>query len=148
MSFWGRELSWSNYTNAFPWSLHQTAIGDWSMVSCVLEYVSGSSVLKIHYEHPLQEVNGSYLFLYDLNIIDYISESHPSSTAHFTIRFETNLTDLYIYIALPNSAAGQWEPKNFTTAAEGSNKVVSVEMNSQYDVTLPGDLVVVFSNCG
>ena len=67
------ELNWSNFTEAYPDALHHTAIGDWAMISTVLENVTGSFVLRIHYEHPVQVINGSYVFLYDLNIADYLS---------------------------------------------------------------------------
>jgi hypothetical protein len=64
------ELDWSNY----PHDTHHTAIGDRSMIYCVIAPVSDYFVLKIHYEHPVQLINGSYLFLYDLNIREYLSD--------------------------------------------------------------------------
>jgi hypothetical protein len=138
----GHELEWSNYTQTYPDNLHRTTLGDWWMVSSVLENLSDSFLLQIHYEHPLERVNGSYVFLYDLNIVDYLSPQNPDSTAYFTVRFEGNFSDMHVYTAPPNSAASQWQPKTFASTTEG----LTVEMHSQYNSDLPGDLVVVFSD--
>jgi hypothetical protein len=141
-----RELGWSNYTQDNPLTLHHTAIGDWWMIYCVLDNVSDFFVLKIHYEHPLETVNGSYLFLYDLNISPYLSPENSSSTAYFTVRMETNTTNLHAYTASPDSSASDWKPLNFTTSKEGSTDVVAITMHSEYSVPLVGDLVVEFSD--
>jgi hypothetical protein len=145
-----QELTWSNYTQSSPEALHQTAVGNWWMIYSVLPNVSGFFTLKIHYEHPLEVVNGSYLFLYDLNISPYLSEQNKNSSAYFTVRMETNLTDLHAYTALPDSTASEWKPINCTTTTENSTKVVSIIMYSEYPgvsgKSLPGDLVVEFSS--
>jgi hypothetical protein len=137
-----RELAWSNYTQANPDSVHRTAIGDWWMVSSVLDNLSDSFLLQIHYEHPLERLNGSYVFLYDLNIADYLSTQSPDSTAYFTISFEGNVSNVNVYTAPVNSPPSQWQPKTFISTAEG----LTVEMYSQYGADLLGDFVVVFSN--
>jgi hypothetical protein len=62
------ELSWDNYTEIYPGFLHQTAIGDWPMINCTIYPIPEYFTLKIHYEHPILLINGSYTFLYDLNI--------------------------------------------------------------------------------
>lgn len=146
----GQELSWSNYTQSNPDALHQTAIGDWWMIYSVLPNVSGSFTLKIHYEHPLEKVNDSYLFLYDLNISPYLSEQNENSTAYFTVRIETNTTNLHAYTAPPDSVTSEWKPINYTTTTNGSTTIVSIPMYSEYPGVsgkpLPGDLVVEFSN--
>ena len=110
------ELSWSNYTQSNPGAMHHTAIGDWWMINSVLSNVSDFFVLKIHYEHRLEDVNGSYLFLYDLNITPYLSPQSTKSTAYFTI------------------------------TREGSIEIAAIQMRSEYDEPLFGDLVVVFSS--
>ena len=138
-----RELSWSNYTQSNPGALHHTAIGDWWMISSVLSNISDFFVLKIHYEHPLEVVNGSYLFLYDLNISPYLSPQNPNSTAYFTVNLETKTTELHAYTTETDA---QWNPINFTTTQEGSTSVVAIQMHSEYDKPLLGDLVVVFSD--
>ncbi len=141
-----KELSWMNYTEVYPDVLHQTAIGDWWMIHSVLSPVPDSFVLKIHYEHPLQMMNGSYLFLYDLNISPYLSEESSSSTAYFTFRMETNSTNLQAYTAKPESGwnLGEWQPISYTAVKEDSAEVISVQMHSSYYEELPGDLVIVF----
>jgi hypothetical protein len=141
----GAELDWFNYTEVFPGQLHKTAIGEWWMIAAVLEDVSDEFVLKIHYEHPLERVNGSFLFLYDLNILDYLSAESAESTAYFAVHFDTNITQVQAYTAPPNSTPDQWQPIAYTTANEGSTNIVSVEMHSKYNADLPGDLVIVFS---
>ena len=138
----GRELSWTNYTQDYPGALHHTAIGDWGMIYCVLNGVSDSLELKIHYEHPLEMVNGSYLFLYDLNISPYLSEQSNNSTCYFTIRMETNSTNLRAYTTATDS---QWNPINFTKTQEGTTNVISIAENSVYNQPLPGDFVVEFN---
>ena len=138
-----RELNWNNYTQSNPDALHHTAIGDWWMIYSVLGNVSGFFVLKIHYEHPLAMVNGSYLFLYDLNISPYLSPQSNNSTAYFTVRMETNTTNLHAYTTETDT---KWNPINYTTTIEGPTSVVSIQMDSEYDKPLLGDLVVVFSN--
>ncbi len=142
----GTELEWSNYTKTFPESLHRTAIGDWWMTYSVLENVSDSFLLQIHYEHPLERVNGSYILLYDLNIIDYLSTATPDSTAYFTFQFDSNVSNLQVYTAPVDSEASMWQPKDSSISSEGSFSVVSVEVHSVYAALLPGDLVVVFSD--
>ncbi len=140
------EIAWSNYTEADPLALHHTAIGDWWMIYAVLDNVSNFFVLKIHYEHPLEMVNGSFLFLYDLNISPYLSAENSSSTAYFTVHMDANATDLHVYAALPDSPASEWQPLNYTLSREGEVDVVAVTMQSEYSVPLVGDLVVEFSD--
>jgi len=138
----GQELSWTNYTQDYPEALHHTAIGDWGMISCMLVGVSDSFNLKIHYEHPLQKANGSYLFLYDLNISPYLSEQSNNSTCYYTLRMETNTTNLHAYTTATDS---QWNPINFTYTKEKATTVISVAEYSMYNQPLPGDFVVEFN---
>ena len=138
-----RELSWSNYTQSNPDALHHTAIGDWWMIYSVLGNVSGFFVLKIHYEHPLEVVNGSYLFLYDLNISPYLSPQSTNSTAYFTVRIEADTSDLHAYTTETDS---EWKPINYTATKEGSTQIIAIQMHSEYDKPLLGDLVVEFSD--
>lgn len=137
-----KELSWLNYTEAYPNELHHTAIGDWWMIYSVLTDVSDSLVLKIHYEHPLQMVNSSYLFLYDLNISPYLSEQSNNSTCYFTVRMEVNATNVQAYTTATDTA---WNRINFTTTKQGSMEIVSIPEYSQFGKVL-GDLVVEFND--
>jgi hypothetical protein len=145
----GAEVAWSNYTMAFPSELHKTAIGDWWMIFVPLT-LPETFTLTIHYEHPLEVVNGSrYLFLYDLNIITYLSPDYPESTCVYTVRTEGNFSDLAVYTAKPDSVPSQWQPLNYTTTQDGGIQVVTIIQRSTYEEAvgagLPGDLVVEFS---
>lgn len=137
-----RELSWTNYTQAYPDQLHHTAIGDWWMIYSVIGPVSNYFELKIHYQHPLQMVNGSYLFLYDLNISPYLSSQGSNSTCHYTIRMETNATNLHAYTTETDT---QWNPINYTVTQEGSTQIISVEEQSTYS-EMPGDFLFEFNS--
>jgi hypothetical protein len=138
----GKEVSWSNYTQSYPEALHHTAVGDWWMIYSTLENVSDYFELRIHYEHPLEMVNGSYLFLYDLNIDPYLSSQNNNSTAYFTIRMVTNFANLNAYTTETDT---QWHPMNYTSTKEGSTQIISIQMTSEYGKPLLGDLVVEFS---
>jgi hypothetical protein len=137
-----KELSWTNYTQTYPEQLHHTAIGDWWMIYSVLGNVSDFFELKIHYEHPLQSVNDSYLFLYDLNISPYLSTLSNNSKAFFTIQMQTNFTSLNVYSTKTDD---KLTPVNFTLKKNNSTEVVSVQMYSEFGKPLLGDLVVEFS---
>jgi len=138
----GKEMSWSNYTQIYPEALHHTAVGDWWMIYCNLENVSDYFELRIHYEHPLEVVNGSYLFLYDLNISPYLSSKSNTSTAYFTIQMQTNFTSLNVY---STETDYKWNPVNYTSIKEGSTHVIFIQIYSEYGKPLLGDLVVEFS---
>ncbi len=138
----GKEIGWSNYTQSYSETLHHTAIGDWWMIYGNLENVSDYFELRIHYEHPLEMVNGSYLFLYDLNISPYLSLESNNSTAYFTIYMETNFAGLNVY---STETDFKWNPVNFTLTENASSKVVLVQIYSEYGKPLLGDLVVEFS---
>ena len=136
------EVSWSNYTQSFPGALHHTAMGDWWMIYANLENVSDYFELKIHYEHPLEMINGSYLFLYDLNISPYLSSQSNNSTVYFTIQMQTKITSLNVYTTETDN---KWNPLNFTSTKNDSTEVVFLQMYSEYGKPLHGDLVVEFS---
>jgi hypothetical protein len=138
-----KEVHWSNYTDTNPEFTHKTAIGDWWMIQTTLTDISEFFVLKIHYEHPLQKVNASYIFLYDLNISPYLNPQIRESTANFTLQFYTNITNFKAYTALPETSADSWKPLNHNITNEGSK--ITIIMHSEYNKPLAGDLVVTFS---
>jgi hypothetical protein len=133
------ELGWSDY----PYDTHHTAIGDWNMIYCVIDPVFGQFVLKIHYEHPLERVNGSYIFLYDLNISPYLSPWSPNSTAQFTVRMEAKVSNLQAYTTETDNI---WNPIGFIENQEDTAQVITLQMFSEYDEPLAGDLVIMFSD--
>jgi hypothetical protein len=113
------------------------------MISCVVSPVSDNFLLTIHYEHPLEMVNGSYLFLYDLNISPYLSPLSNNSTAYFKVRLETADSNVRAYTTQTDSV---WNPKNFTLNSEDGVDVMSIQMLSVFDEPLAGDLVVMFND--
>lgn len=132
------ELGWSNY----PFDTHHTAIGNWTMIYCEILHVQEQFLLKIHYEHPVQRVNGSYLFLYDLNISPYLSLQSPNSTAYFTVRMDMDISDLQAYTTESDTV---WNPINYNASREGTTQLVTLEMHSEYSKPLLGDLAIMFS---
>lgn len=143
MSIWrdGVEVTWNNYTDFYPETLHQTGIGDWAMIYTVLDNVSDYFVLDIHYEHPVQFINGSYMFLYDLNVYPYLSESANKSVAYFAVNMNVNFTDLMVQtVRLDEPMA----PIEYTTL-NGDPAEISVQMVSEYGKPLLGDLLFSFT---
>jgi len=136
------ELDWSNYTQSVPDATHYTAIGDWPMISCTIYPVLDQFVLKIHYEHPIMLMNGSYTFLYDLNISPYLSPWSNKSTAHFNIRFETDYTALQ---ANTIAVDGTLNPVEYTVTKEDDAETVSLQVVSDYAEPLPGALLISFN---
>ena len=136
------ELNWSNYTETRPEATHHTAIGDWPMIYCTIYPVPDYFILKIHYEHPISMINGSYTCLYDLNISPYLSPWCPNSTAYFNIRMETNYADLHTYTV---GSDGTWNPVNHTITKEDIAEILSIKITSEYHKPLPGDLVITFA---
>jgi hypothetical protein len=133
------EIGW----NHWGYDTHHTAIGEWQMIYCVISPVSPYFLLTIHYEHPIEVVNGSNLFLYDLNIRDYLTEYSNTSIAYFTVRFETEVSAVHAYTTRTDSV---WNTKNFTLNSEGDVETVAIEMRSVLGEPLAGDLVVMFND--
>ncbi len=139
----GTVLPWSNYTEAYPGNLHHTAIGDWPMIFAMIGPVSDYFLLSIHYEHPLTIVNGSFLFLYDLNIAPYLSPESNSSVATFTVHFETEVENIRAYTTKTDSI---WNKKDFSKTNESGAETLTIIMNSALNEPLEGDLIVMFSD--
>lgn len=135
------ELEWNNYTQTVPDATHYTAIGDWTMINCTIQPVLDQFTLKIHYEHPILLINGSYTFLYDLNISPYLSPWSNKSTAHFNITFETDYTDLQAHTIATD---GTLNPVEYTVTRETETETLSLQVVSEYSQPLPGDLLISF----
>ena len=134
----GALVSWSNYTEG----LHHTGIGDWSMIYAVLNDVSDFFVLEIHYEHPVQVINGSYMFLYDLNISPYLSASANKSVIHYVINMETAYENLEVNTVF--GAEESLKPIEYTVS--GTNPAeIRIDEISEFGKPLPGDLLISFS---
>jgi hypothetical protein len=136
------ELSWDNFTEFYPEAVHFTALGNWPMINCTINPVPEYFTLKIHYEHPVMLINGSYTFLYDLNISPYLSEWSTKSTAYFTIRMETTYTNLHMNTIATNETL---TPINYTTTTDDTAKTVTFQIISEYGKPLLGDILVKFT---
>lgn len=135
------ELEWSNYTQTFPDETHYTAIGDWPMINCTIHPILDQFTLRIHYEHPILLMDGSYTFLYDLNISPYLSPWSNKSTAHFNIKFETDITDLQAHAIATD---GTSNPVEYTVTKDSGAETLSLQVVSEYSQPLPGDLLISF----
>ena len=136
----GVEIPWSNYIGIYPEDLHHTGIGDWPVIYAILSNVSDFFVLEIHYEHPIQVINSSYMFLYDLNIAPYLSPSANTSIAHFAVTMDVNFTDLNVQtVALDESLH-----PIYYTVTNGYPSTISVQMVSEYGRSSLGDLLFSF----
>jgi hypothetical protein len=131
------ELNWGNYTD-----MHYTVIGSWSTIYCTINPTSDYFTLKIHYEHPIMLINGSYTFLYDLNIRDYLSSRSPKSTAYFNIRMETNCTSLHLNTIATDETL---TPINYTTTTDDTTETVTFQIVSEYSKPLLGDMLITFT---
>ncbi len=111
------------------------------MIYCKIENAPNNFTLEIHYRHPIQVINGVYTFLYDLNISPYLSPWCNKSTAYFNIRMETNYTELNAYTV---GSDRKMVPVNYTVTKDGTVEVISIKVTSEYNMPLPGDLIITF----
>ncbi len=135
-------LEWSNLTETQSNAIHHTAIGDWSEILTVLQHISGNFVLRIHYEHPIQLINGSCVFLYDLNIKEYLSAEQNASVAHFIVTMETEFEKLNVFTVDPETEV--LKPMAFSVTGEKPAEIKISEV-SEFNASLPGDLLISFS---
>jgi hypothetical protein len=139
----GKELPWSNYTENDPAARHYTGIGDWQMIYAVVAPAAADFVLGIHYEHPVQVINGTYTFLYDLNISPYLSAETPNAMAHFTIRVEPSVSAINVYTT---GLSGTWTPQTYNNTQDGDGKIVRFDITSEYSKPLWGDIAITLTN--
>jgi hypothetical protein len=112
------------------------------MVYSNLENVSDNFELKIHYEHPVETLNGSKLFLYDLNISPYLSVSNPKSTAYFTVTFLGNASNVHVFTT---PSDGVLNPVDFSSKTQTQTSRVNFTITSEYSKPLLGDIIVSFN---
>jgi parallel beta-helix repeat protein len=139
----GNEVVWGNYSEVEPDAVHYTDIGVWQMIYCQIQPASNDFLLQIHYEHPVQTINGSYTFLYDLNIAPYLSPSNTKSTIHLNIQLPTALPPLNVYLT---GYMGNWTAQSYTQTLNGASETVTYSLTSQYEQPLHGDIAFVLSN--
>jgi hypothetical protein len=87
-------------------------------------------------------INGSYKFLYDLNIQEYLSAACNSSVAHFTIAIDLNYANLKVNTV--DSETEALKPIDYVTLGD-KNDVIKIDEVSEFGKALPGDLLVSFS---
>lgn len=143
----GQEVGYSNLTQSQPYMLHYTYLGEWPMILFAIQPTSPTFVLTIHYQHPILQANGTYMFLYDLNINPYLSNSTSQSTAHFNILFQTNCSDINVY-SVPSGSSTPHDdtkiPVNFTKSKDNGMQTAAFNITSSYSNPLPGDELVTF----
>ncbi len=135
----GDALNWFSYSDINPHAKHNTDLGDWEMIYFVIDPVPQNFTLAIQYEHPIENINGNYTFLYDLNIGPYLSSANPNSTAHFNVSLEVKCANVAVYTT---GSSGVWNPVNFTTIENGDYQLFTFDIVSEYEKPLPGDIVV------
>ncbi|HTY74270.1 MAG TPA: NosD domain-containing protein [Candidatus Nanoarchaeia archaeon] len=140
----GVELNWTDYSTIDPIARHHTDIGEWQMIYCMLTPVPSDFVLQIHYEHPVQIINGSYTFLYDLNISPYLSASSIVSTAHFNVVLPLTSPRLNVYRTSINGSA--WQPATNVSTTNTTQQTVTFDVISQYNKPLMGDIAFVIGS--
>jgi hypothetical protein len=86
-------------------------------------------------------INGSYTFLYDLNISPYLSPWSIKSTAYFNIRMETNYTNLHVNTIGSDETLN---PVNYTVTREKTAETITFQTVSEYSKPLPGDILITF----
>jgi nitrous oxidase accessory protein NosD len=145
----GHKVNWSNYTAINPSALHYTYLGEWSMVACTIQPTATDFLLTIHYRHPILQANGSYLFLYDLNINPYLSEASANSAAHFNVCFEVNCTNIHIFNVPGDSSMpkdGELTPIDFTLNQNNSIHTINFSITSAYSKPVLGDQLITFQS--
>ncbi len=135
----GEELIIRNYSEVDPLATHYTDIGSWSMIYCSINPASEDFLLEIHYEHPVETINGDFTFLYDLNISPYLSTSSVNSIAHFKVVLENTSLNLNVYTT---GFQGKWTQLNYNVIEE-EPLTVSFDIVSEYGKPLVGDIVFV-----
>jgi hypothetical protein len=143
----GQKVDYSNNTQTYPDMLHYTYLGMWQMMLFTIQAASPEFLLTIHYQHPILQANGTYMFLYDLNISPYLSNASGESTAHFNIFFQTNCSDINVYMVPGDSSIPRDNtrtPVNFTISKDNSTQTVVFNLTSDYSLPVPGDELVTF----
>ena len=143
----GQNVGYSNYTQANPGMLQYTYLGEWSMIFFIIQPISPDFVLTIHYQHPIVEANGTDMFLYNLNISPYLSNSSSESTAYFNILFQTSCSGINVY-TVPGATSIPRDdtktPVNFTINKNNGIQTVTFNITSNYSKPLPGDELITF----
>ncbi len=149
IELYGQKVNYSNYTETYPNMLHYTYLGEWSMILFQIQPTSTDFIVKIHYTHPILETNGTYMFLYDLNISPYLSNSSIESVAYFNVHFQTTVSNIMVFNVPGDSSiplTTTKTPINFTINNLQQGQLVTFNITSDYSKPIPGDELITFQN--
>jgi len=142
----GQDVAFGNLTQADPDMFHYTYLGDWQMIFFNIQPATPNFVLTIHYQHPIIQANGTNMFLYNLNISGYLSNSSSESTAYFNVLFPTNCSGINVYTVPGQGAVPLTDtrtPVNFTISKGNGAQTVTFKIVSGYS-DQPRDELVTF----
>jgi parallel beta-helix repeat protein len=139
----GNEIQWSNFNAIDPATKNQTDIGNLQMIYSLLKSPPTDFLLEINYKHPIQVVNGSYMFLYNLNVSSYLSPFSAKSVAEFNVKLQDlppNATDLNVF-TMGSEEGGK--SVNLTLDKNADGATCTFYIVSEYNHELPGDIVMI-----
>jgi hypothetical protein len=82
------------------------------------------------------------MFLYDLNIREYLSTLQNKSVAHYTINMDVDYSNLKVNTVF--GPAETLQPIEYTVTNEKPT-VIRIDEVSEFNQSLPGDLLISFS---
>lgn len=144
----GQPVHFSNLTQSNPEAQYYTYLGYWPMIFFIIQPASANFVLTIHYRQPIVWANETDMFLYNLNISPFLSNSSATSAAHFTVVFKTDCTDIKVYTVPGDSSIPRNDvrtPVDFTLNGNNGTQVASFTITSDYAKPVPGDELVTFN---
>ncbi len=145
----GQKVDYSNYSQTHPGMLHYTYLGEWPMIYCSIQPTSPDFLMTIHYQHPIMPVNGTNMFLYDLNISPYLSYSSNNSVAIFNVVFQAKCSDIMVYVVPGDCSIIRDDtrtPVNFTLSRFNGMQIAAFNITSNYTKPIPGDQLITFKN--
>ena len=145
----GQPVSWSNLTQTNPEFTHYTFLGRWPIIICTIQPNSPDLLLTIHYQHPIFQLNGSYAFLYDLNISPYLSDSSNGSIAYFNVHFEPETSNIHVYTVSGDSSVQRNDTKTplyFAANQDNGTQTLTFNVTSSLSKPVPGDELFLFND--
>ncbi len=145
----GQPVNWSNLTQTNPEFTHYTFLGRWPIIICTIQPNTPDLLMTIHYQHPIQQVNRSYAFLYDLNISPYLSDSSNGSIAYFNVRFDTETSNIHVYAVLGDSSVQRNDTKTplyFAANRDKGTQTLTFNVTSSLSKPVPGDELFLYND--
>jgi len=139
-------LDW-NHTDM----IYSTVIGNFTMISWLIEPVPNRFNVTTYYEHPMPLLDGNYTFLYALGTGKYLETYTKKTTAYIRISININITDLEtlsinVYKIGDNSTTKEWiwKPVECSISRKDGTFVVITTITSEYFRPLNEDLLLTF----